>query len=236
MASTVAGIVFGISLISLAYAGWLAREVLQSDTGTPAMKEIAAAIKEGAEAFVKRQYRTIAMLSVVLTVVIYLFYALSSSPNIRDLGPDIALKVAAAFVIGAACSAISGYVGMFVSIRANLRTAAAATSSLDRAMRIALRGGAVSGLTVVAMSLLGVGGLFYFYGGMERPDQVPLAGFLPRPRTLGRTSWARSKQEFRRTTHEIRQSLRTWWATMLETAPAAARICSNRPRRKISAP
>src|SRR5438874_1634719 len=75
---------------------------------------------------------------------------------------------------GSPCLRISGCVGMFVSIRANLRTAAAATSSLDRALRIALRGGAVSGLTVVAMSLLGVGGLFYLYGGMQRPEQVPL--------------------------------------------------------------
>ncbi|PYU88740.1 MAG: sodium-translocating pyrophosphatase [Acidobacteria bacterium] len=174
MASSVEGIVFGISILSLGYAAWLAREVLQADTGSDAMREIAAAIKEGAEAFLKRQYRTIAIFSVVLAVIIYLFYALSSSPNIRDLGPGIATKVAAAFIIGATCSAVSGCVGMFVSIRANLRTAAAATSSLDRALRIALRGGAVSGLTVVAMSLLGVGGLFYLYGGMQRPEQVPL--------------------------------------------------------------
>ena len=183
MASSVEGIVFGISILSLGYAAWLAREVLQADTGSDAMREIAAAIKEGAEAFLKRQYRTIAIFSVVLAVIIYLFYALSSSPNIRDLGPGIATKVAAAFIIGATCSAVSGCVGMFVSIRANLRTAAAATSSLDRAMRIALRGGAVSGLTVVAMSLLGVGGLFYFYGGMERPDRVPLEQ-QPRGRDL----------------------------------------------------
>src|SRR5438093_1187983 len=174
MACSVEGIVFGISILSLGYAAWLAREVLQADTGSDAMREIAAAIKEGAEAFLKRQYRTIAIFSVVLAVIIYLFYALSSSPNIRDLGPGIATKVAAAFIIGATCSAVSGCVGMFVSIRANLRTAAAATSSLDRALRIALRGGAVSGLTVVAMSLLGVGGLFYLYGGMQRPEQVPL--------------------------------------------------------------
>src|SRR5881628_2529083 len=134
MESVVMIIVFGLSLLSLAYAALLASEVLRSDTGSEGMRVIAAAIKEGAEAFLKRQYKTIGVMSVALAVIIYLFYELSSSPNIRDLGPRIALKVTAAFVIGATCSAISGYIGMFVSIRANLRTAAAATTSLDRAL------------------------------------------------------------------------------------------------------
>src|SRR5207344_953561 len=83
-------------------------------------------------------------------------------------------KVTISFLIGALCSAIAGYVGMFVSIRANIRTAAAARTSLNQALQIALRGGAVSGLTVVSMSLLGVGGLFYFFGGLEDYRHVPL--------------------------------------------------------------
>jgi K(+)-stimulated pyrophosphate-energized sodium pump len=82
--------------------------------------------------------------------------------------------VTVSFVTGALCSAIAGYIGMFVSIRANLRTAAAAMTSLDKALRIALRGGAVSGLAVVSMSLLGVGGLFYFFGGLQDYEHVPL--------------------------------------------------------------
>ncbi len=167
-------IIFIISVFSLIFAVGLARRVLRSDTGTPKMIDISNAIKEGAEAFLKRQYRTIVVLALVLAVIILLFYKFSSSPNIRSLGPDIYWKVTLAFLVGAACSLVAGYIGMFVSIRANVRTASAVQTSLNRALRIALHGGAVSGLFVVGMSLLGVGGLFYLYGGMQNPTQVPL--------------------------------------------------------------
>jgi K(+)-stimulated pyrophosphate-energized sodium pump len=167
-------IIFAISIFALAFAVFLARHVLRADTGSPKMMEIANAIKEGAEAFLRRQYRTIIMLSLILAAIILLFYKFSDSPNIKSLGPSIYWKVTVAFLIGAACSLIAGYVGMFVSIRANVRTASAITTSLNRALRIALHGGAVSGLFVVGMSLLGVGGLFYFFGGLERPTHVPL--------------------------------------------------------------
>jgi K(+)-stimulated pyrophosphate-energized sodium pump len=95
-------------------------------------------------------------------------------PNIAQMGAGTAFRVTLSFVAGAACSAIAGYIGMFVSIRANLRTAAAAMTSLNRALQIAMRGGAVSGLSVVSMSLLGVGGLFYLFGGMTDHEHVPL--------------------------------------------------------------
>ncbi len=167
-------IIFIISVFALIYAAGLARRVLRCDTGTPQMIEISNAIKEGAEAFIRRQYRTIILLASVLAVIILLFYKFSHSPNILSLGPDIYWKVTVSFLIGAACSLIAGYIGMFVSIRANVRTASAVQTSLNRALRIALHGGAVSGLFVVGMSLLGVGGLFYLYGGMQNPTQVPL--------------------------------------------------------------
>jgi K(+)-stimulated pyrophosphate-energized sodium pump len=167
-------IIFCISILALLFAIGLARRVIRSDTGTPKMLEISDAIKEGAEAFLRRQYRTIIFLALILAVIILLFYKFSSSPNIRSLGPSIYWKVTLAFIIGAACSLIAGYVGMFVSIRANVRTAAAVQTSLNRALRLALHGGAVSGLFVVGMSLLGVGGLFYLYGGMQNPTHVPL--------------------------------------------------------------
>jgi K(+)-stimulated pyrophosphate-energized sodium pump len=167
-------IIFVISVFSLIFAVGLARRVLRSDTGTPRMIEISNAIKEGAEAFLKRQYRTIVMLALALAVILLLFYKFSSSTNIRSLGPDIYWKVTLAFLVGAACSLVAGYIGMYVSIRANVRTASAVQTSLNRALRIALHGGAVSGLFVVGMSLLGVGGLFYLYGGMQNPTHVPL--------------------------------------------------------------
>src|SRR3989441_3971849 len=101
------------------------RQVLGADTGTAAMQEIAAAIKEGAEAFLRRQYSTIYMLSLALAAVIFFFY-LSSK------GMTLAWKTTVAFAVGAICSGIAGFSGMFVSIRANLRAASAARSSLDR--------------------------------------------------------------------------------------------------------
>jgi K(+)-stimulated pyrophosphate-energized sodium pump len=168
-------VVLGISILSLVVAGLLARHVLAADTGTPGMRAISDAIREGAEAFLSRQYRTIALLAVVAAALIFGFYYLNRGvQNIAEMGTGTAWKITLSFVTGALCSAIAGYVGMFVSIRANIRTASAATRSLNQALQIAMRAGAVSGLTVVSMSLLGVGGLFLLFGGMEDYQHVPL--------------------------------------------------------------
>jgi K(+)-stimulated pyrophosphate-energized sodium pump len=168
-------IVLGISVLSLVVAALLAKHVLAADTGKPEMQEIATAIREGAEAFLQRQYRTIALLSVVAAAMIFGFYYVNREvKNIAEMGSGTAWRVTLSFVTGALCSAIAGYVGMYVSIRANIRTAAAAMTSLNKALQLALRGGAVSGLSVVSMSLLGVGGLFYFFGGMTDYEHVPL--------------------------------------------------------------
>jgi K(+)-stimulated pyrophosphate-energized sodium pump len=168
-------LVLGISILSLGVAWVLAREVLSADTGKPEMRSISDAIREGAEAFLHRQYRTIAMLAVVAAAAIFAFYfANREVANIKEMGAGTFWKVTISFVIGATCSAIAGYIGMFVSIRANIRTAAAALTSLNKALQIALRGGAVSGLAVVSMSLLGVGGLFWMFGGLQDYRHVPL--------------------------------------------------------------
>src|SRR6266542_2118033 len=168
-------LVIGISLLSLGVAFLLARQVLAADTGKPEMREISDAIREGAEAFLSRQYRTIGGLSLVAAAAIFAFYYLNREVrNIAEMGGGTFWKVTISFVAGALCSAIAGYIGMFVSIRANIRTAAAAMTSLNKALQIALRGGAVSGLSVVAMSLLGVGGLFYLFDGMHDYRHVPL--------------------------------------------------------------
>jgi K(+)-stimulated pyrophosphate-energized sodium pump len=130
------------------------------------MQQIAEAIREGAEAFLRRQYRTIGLMSAGLAVAMFVLYGLMK-------GWDLSAKMTFAFILGAVCSALSGYIGMYISIRANVRTANAARTSISQALVIALRGGAVSGVTVVALSLLGVGGLFYLYGGMTDPQSVP---------------------------------------------------------------
>ena len=168
-------LVLGISVIALVVAFLLARQVLSADTGKPEMMKISDAIREGAEAFLSRQYRTIGMLSVVAAILIFGFYFLNREvKNIAEMGSGTAMRITVSFLVGALCSAIAGYIGMFVSIRANIRTAAAAMTSLNKALQVALRAGAVSGLSVVAMSLLGVGGLFYLFGGMEDYHHVPL--------------------------------------------------------------
>jgi K(+)-stimulated pyrophosphate-energized sodium pump len=149
------------SVAGLWFAVYLAKWVLQNDEGTKEMQNISNAIREGAEAFLARQYKTIAMLTIPVAVIIYLLYALRHSSGQENITTSqLALYVAGSFIFGAICSGIAGYVGMWVAIRANIRTAAASRSSLNLGLQIALRGGAVSGLFVVVMSLLGVGGLF----------------------------------------------------------------------------
>ena len=150
-----------------------ARGVLASDTGTPEMQRISNAIRQGAEAFMRRQYGTIALIAICLAAVLYGGYEVSPATR------PYAGKVVISFIIGAACSAISGQTGMWVSIRANIRTAAAARTSLGKALQTALRGGAVTGLVVVGLSLLGIGLLFWAFGGLHQPQQTPyeLVGF-----------------------------------------------------------
>ncbi len=155
-----------VSVGALIFAGYLAKNVLRAGTGTSEMQQIAAAIREGAEAFLKRQYRTIGLMTAGLAVLMFVLYGIMK-------GWDLSVKMTFAFILGALCSALSGYIGMYISIRANVRTANAARSSISQALVIALRGGAVSGVTVVALSLLGVGGLYYLYGGMTDPQRVP---------------------------------------------------------------
>jgi len=166
-------IALAVGLLGLIAAFLFARSVLGSDTGTADMQRISDAIRQGAEAFMRRQYSTIAMIAVALAIILYLGYRLS------PFTAPYANKVVISFLIGATCSALAGQTGMWVSIRSNIRTAAAARTSLGKALQIALRGGAVTGLIVVALSLLGVGVLFLAFGGLRHPQQTPfeLVGF-----------------------------------------------------------
>ncbi len=163
-------ILIGIAALVGAYL--FMRSILKSDTGNSEMQLIANAIKEGANAFMKRQYSTIAILAAVLSVVIFGAYAISGNIS-------YGWHTAFAFILGAVCSAVSGFIGMYISVRANLRTAAAATTSLNKALQMALKGGAVTGFIVVALSLLGLVGLFLGFGGVNNPTEVPflMVGF-----------------------------------------------------------
>ncbi|MFA5123288.1 sodium-translocating pyrophosphatase [Zavarzinia sp.] len=138
--------VIGCGVLALLYGVWAARSVLSRDAGTVRMQEIAAAIQEGARAYLNRQYRTIAIVGVVVIVILYLL---------------LGAMVAIGFVIGAVLSGAAGYVGMNVSVRANVRTAAGAREGLANALGIAFRAGAVTGMLVVGLALLAVAVYYY---------------------------------------------------------------------------
>jgi K(+)-stimulated pyrophosphate-energized sodium pump len=162
--SLLLAIIVGLSVVALLYALGLSRWVLARSRGKVEMQRISDAIQQGAEAYLARQYRTITMLSIVVAAVIYVGYAFLRKGNASDPVNDpktLALYITVSFILGALSSGIAGYVGMWVSIRSNIRTAAAALTSLNGALQTALRGGAVAGMFVVAMSLLGVAGLFW---------------------------------------------------------------------------
>lgn len=166
-------------IVAVIAAVFLARDVIGRPKGTPEMQEVAGAIYEGAMAFLNRQYRTIGMLSVVAAVLLGVLLG-AIAPHVGDITPaELAWRTSVAFLVGAACSAAAGFIGMWISVQANLRTAAAAMTSLKDALQVSLRGGAVSGLLVVSLSLLGVMGIFAAYGGFSRPDIAPylIVGF-----------------------------------------------------------
>jgi len=172
-------LILTISIFGLLSAWLLARWVLKKSVGSEAMQKISNAIKEGAEAFLRRQNRTILLLAILVAALLFVGYGFIRSH--RNFDPvnsslELASWITLSFVLGALCSVFAGYVGMWVSIRSNIRTATAALTSLNDALRIALRGGAVSGLLVVAMSLLGVGGLYALVSNFSdvEPAKIPL--------------------------------------------------------------
>ena len=157
--SNVSLLIFGSCLLSLLYGVYAIRAVLAAPTGTERMQQIALAIQEGASAYLARQYKTIAVVGVVIGII---------------LGFWLGLSTAIGFFIGAFLSGLTGYIGMHVSVRANVRTTEAARSSgLAGGLDIAFKSGAVTGLLVVGLALLGVAG-YYFYlrssGNPETPE------------------------------------------------------------------
>ena len=173
-------IVPGSIMVALLFAAYLAWDVMRRDRGTERMQEVGGFILEGATAFINRQYRTIGILALLaalaLAAVVGAFGAEHPPEGVKGevvSGLGIAWRTGVAFIVGAFSSALAGIIGMFTAVRANVRTASAANRSLGEALTIALRGGAVSGILVVALSLLGVYALFMAFGGKDNPGMAP---------------------------------------------------------------
>merc|ERR1719160_1678639 len=148
-----------VAFVGVGLSAYLCFTVLSLDEGTPDMQEVSHAIREGANGFLTQQYQTIFRFAVVIQLVLFFFYLSRSPPPSmgRDLTPvQLAIAVAFAFGMGATLSASAGYVGMWVSVRSNIRVSAAATRSYQEALKVGLRAGGFVGLLVVSMVLLGI--------------------------------------------------------------------------------
>lgn len=148
-----------ISLLGILFALWLSRDVFARDTGTDEMRDVANRIFTGAIAYLRRQYGTIAKLSIVVAIVIGALVGYLEQSMLRGVITSLA------FLVGALLSGLCGWIGMYVAVKSNIRTAAAARRSLGESMTVALRGGAVSGFLVVSLGLLGVLGVYWVVNG-----------------------------------------------------------------------
>ncbi len=147
-------LILGSALAAVIYGGIMIASILRLPEGNDKMREIARAIQDGAKAFLNRQYKTVGIVAVALFLIIGFI-------------PSLGWNTALAFIIGAAFSALTGYIGMFVSVRANVRTTEAACGGLQKALNVAVRGGSVTGMLVVGLALIGTAGFYFLTGDLH---------------------------------------------------------------------
>src|SRR4030042_3117183 len=139
-------IVPAAGVITIIFAAFLVMNVMKRPTGTPKMKEIGDIIFQGAWAFLKRQYSTIAMYSAAIAIIIGVLVGVLGGTEVEGMSKfSIGWHTSVAFIVGAICSGLAGFIGMYIAVTANVPCAAAAQKSLSEAVNVALRGGAVSG-------------------------------------------------------------------------------------------
>lgn len=166
------GIIYGVVVVAVIATIFLFRYVFRQSKGTAEMQEISDAIREGAMAFLARQYKSIALISLIALAVIVaaVYYGkLSKGP---EVALDTAIHTGISFIIGAVCSALSGYIGMYMSVNSNIRAAEGARTNLDKSLQIAFKGGSVTGLAVTTLSLLGVATLYLLFGGASSNEEM----------------------------------------------------------------
>jgi K(+)-stimulated pyrophosphate-energized sodium pump len=149
----IAGVIYGIIT-----AIWVNKQ----DAGNQKMIDISNAVKEGANAFIAREYRTVAVVAVILVAILFFV-------------PALGKWAALGFIIGTVGSALAGFIGMWVSLRANVRTAAAASKGLQAALSLAFKGGSVTGIMVVGLGIIGLAGFYFVAKSMAPPEQVSTA-------------------------------------------------------------